>query len=55
VQLTEPVWWNQPWKLPLYMAGFDVGSWLIAGIVLGALMRLPRGYVAARLPAQPLK
>lgn len=39
--LSGPIWFNHPWGFPLVQAGYEVSSWLLAGIVLGAIVRRP--------------
>jgi hypothetical protein len=39
VTLSNPIWFHHPWHAALVQAGFDVGCWVLAGLVLGALVR----------------
>jgi hypothetical protein len=35
----DVVWWQIPWQWKLYQAVYNVSVWIIAGAILGALMR----------------
>jgi hypothetical protein len=40
--LSPVVWFHQPWGFPALMAGFHLVGWLLAGILMGAVIRAPR-------------
>ncbi|HLT46236.1 MAG TPA: hypothetical protein VK002_03335 [Rubricoccaceae bacterium] len=37
--LGEPIWWHQPWSLPLLTAAHDVIGFALAGLVLARFVR----------------
>jgi hypothetical protein len=39
LQLADPIWFHHPWGFALLKGGFDVGCWLLAGLVLAAFLR----------------
>lgn len=54
VRLSEPLWWHLPWPYYLHGAVYDAGSWLVAGVVLGAIVKRPRGARHLTDPSKPL-
>jgi hypothetical protein len=42
IDVEQVVWMHHPWRYPTMLAIYHVGSWLLAGIVLGAIIRPPR-------------
>lgn len=43
-RLGEPIWWQLPWGHHLYSMVFSITGWALAGVVLAAVVRAPRGY-----------
>jgi hypothetical protein len=39
IDLSTPIWFHHPWDLPLFNALYHASSWLLAGFVLGAVIR----------------
>jgi hypothetical protein len=39
LNLAHPIWFLHPWKFHLLQSVFDVGSWVLAAVVLAALIR----------------
>jgi hypothetical protein len=39
--LGKPIWWHQAWSYHLMNFGFDLGSWLLAAVVLAWFVRDP--------------
>ena len=39
IDLSTPIWFHQPWDLPLFNALYHASSWFLAGLVLGAVIR----------------
>jgi len=39
--LGKPIWWHQTWDYHLLNFGFDLGSWLLAALVLAWFVRDP--------------
>lgn len=39
INLADPIWFHHPWTFAVWKFGFEVGCWLLAGLVLGALVR----------------
>lgn len=39
LNLAQPIWFLHPWKYHLLHSVYDVGSWMLAAIVIGALVR----------------
>lgn len=37
-----PIWWNYPWNYALYFGIYHASAWLLAGIVLGAVVKRRR-------------
>ena len=54
VRLSEPILWHLPWGHFLHGATYDAASWLVAGLVLGAIVKPPRGVVHLTDPSKPL-
>jgi hypothetical protein len=40
--LANPIWWYQPWRWNLVTAVYDIGAWIVAGLVLAAFSFRPR-------------
>lgn len=41
--LGQPIWWHQPWTFHLLTAVYDLGAWLVAGLVLARFVQAERG------------
>jgi hypothetical protein len=54
VRLSEPILWHLPWGHFLHGAMYDAVSWLVAGLVLAAIVKPPRGVVHLTDPSKPL-
>lgn len=54
VRLYDPVWWHLPWRHFLRGALYDVTAWLVAGMVLAAIVRPGRGAQHLTDPSKPL-
>lgn len=54
VKLAEPIWWHLPWGFHLRTAVFTVVGWLLAGMVLAALLRPHRGLQSLQDTGKPL-
>lgn len=54
VRLSDPLWWHLPWSYYLHGAVYDAVSWLVAGLVLAAVVRRPRGAQHFTDPSKPL-
>jgi hypothetical protein len=39
VHLSYPIWFHHPWPVHLVQAGYTASSWLLAGVVLGLVIR----------------
>lgn len=39
ITLARPIWFHQPWPFALFQSGYEVVSWLLAGLVLAAFIR----------------
>jgi len=39
IDLSTPIWFHQPWGLPLFNALYHASGWFLAGLVLGAVIR----------------
>jgi hypothetical protein len=48
ILFANPVWWHHPWKFTLDQAFFAGVGWLLAGIVLAAIIRPAATQTAAR-------
>jgi hypothetical protein len=44
--LSNGIWFYHPWGYPILMAGFHAAGWLLAGIVMAAVIRAPRDQTA---------
>jgi hypothetical protein len=44
--LSYGIWFYHPWGYPILMAGFHAAGWLLAGIVMAAVIRAPRDQTA---------
>jgi hypothetical protein len=42
IEVGNAVWFHHPWDFQLFAAGFDVSNWLVAGAVLGLVVKPPR-------------
>ena len=42
VSLSPPVWFHQPWDLPLFNALYHASGWFVASFVLAAILRPTR-------------
>jgi hypothetical protein len=40
--LSYGIWFYHPWEFPILMAGFHTAGWLLAGIVMAAVIKAPR-------------
>ena len=40
------VWWHHPISHTVFMGGYTMGAWLLAGLVIGAIVRKPKDLVA---------
>jgi hypothetical protein len=47
IDFANPVWWHHPWGYTLGKSLFDATGWLLAGIVLGAILRPAKVQTAA--------
>jgi|GEM_PF-355027 len=54
VRFSEPIWWHLPWRHFVHGAIYDSVSWLIAGVVLAAIVKPPRGVPHLTDPSKPL-
>jgi hypothetical protein len=53
LHFANPVWFHHPWKFTLLQSFFDVVGWLLAGIVLAAIIRpAGRAVAGSTRPAQ---
>jgi hypothetical protein len=39
ITLAQPIWFHHPWKFSLTLAGFYAAGWLLAGVVMGLVIR----------------
>jgi hypothetical protein len=39
IELANPIWFHNPWKFALYETGFNIAGWVLAGLVLGAVIK----------------
>ena len=39
LEFANPIWFHTPWCFTLMHAGFDLGNWILAGLVLAAFVR----------------
>jgi hypothetical protein len=44
--LSYGIWFYHPWGFPILMAGFHTAGWLLAGIVMAAVIKAPRDQTA---------
>jgi hypothetical protein len=44
--LSYGIWFYHPWEFPILMAGFHTAGWLLAGIVMAAVIKAPRDQTA---------
>jgi hypothetical protein len=42
IELSQPIWWHQPWRFHLLNTLYAVVAWLLAGCVLGMLIKKGR-------------
>ncbi len=54
IKFSEPIWFHLPWPHYLRSALYHSVGWLLAGIVLGIVVRPRRGAVHDTDPAKPL-
>ena len=40
------VWWHHPISHTIFMAGYSIGTWVLAGLVIGAIVKKPKETVA---------
>lgn len=39
INLSNPIWFHHPWSFALFQTSFDLVCWLLAGLVLGAVIK----------------
>ena len=54
MRLGDPIWWKLPWEFHLTSALYHLISWLIAGLVLAAVVKPSVGYRHMTDPSKPL-
>jgi hypothetical protein len=42
LNLSDIIWFHHPWQFPVMMAAFNASGWLLAALVLGAIVRPAR-------------
>ena len=42
IDVAAVVWFRHPWRYPAMLAAYHASSWLLGGLVLGAVIRPPR-------------